>query len=189
MEPGTWGSVSNGGGRKPVPEVYVGAGSNVDPERHLGQALIALADRYGVLRLSPMYENSPVGFDGDDFLNLVIAFETDEPVAAVNASLAAIEAASGRTRESGKFSPRTLDLDLLLYGDLADPDGVGVPRGEILEYAFVLRPLAELSPDGVHPVAKRTFADLWSAFDKAGLDLRARPLGLIQGRGLATEAS
>jgi 2-amino-4-hydroxy-6-hydroxymethyldihydropteridine diphosphokinase len=160
----------------------------VDPERHLNQALIALADRYGVLRLSPLYENSPVGFDGDDFLNLVIAFETEEDVAALNASLAAIEAASGRTRESGKFSPRTLDLDLLLYGDLADPEGAGIPRGEILEYAFVLRPLAELCPDGVHPLAKRTFADLWSAFDKTGVDLRHRPLSVIQGSASATEA-
>jgi 2-amino-4-hydroxy-6-hydroxymethyldihydropteridine diphosphokinase len=160
----------------------------VDPERHLRDALIALADRYGVLRLSPLYENRPVGFDGDDFLNLVIAFDTDDDIAAVNASLAEIEAASGRSRESGKFSPRTLDLDLLLYGDLADPEGAGIPRDEILEYAFVLKPLAELCPDGEHPVAKRSFADLWSAFDKTGVDLRPRPLGIIQGEGPATEA-
>ena len=172
-----------------MPEIYVGAGSNVDPELHLGRALIALADRYGVLRLSPLYENSPVGFDGDDFLNLVIAFETDEYIPAVNASLAAIEAASGRTRDTGKFSPRSLDLDLLLYGDLSDPEVAGIPRGEILEYAFVLKPLSELCPDGEHPVVKRTFADLWSAFDKTGVDLRPRPLGLIQGHGPATEAS
>lgn len=171
-----------------MPEVYVGAGSNVEPERHLRRALIALADRYGVLRLSPLYENSPVGFDGDDFLNLVIGFATEDDVATVNASLAAIEAASGRTRDSGKFSPRTLDLDLLLYGDLADPEGAGIPRDEILEYAFVLKPLSELCPDGEHPLARRTYAELWAAFDKAGVDLRPRPLSVIQEEHPATEA-
>lgn len=164
-----------------MPEVYVGAGSNVRPETHLRRALVALADRYGVLRLSPVYENSPVGFDGDDFLNLVIGFDTDEDVAAVTACFSEVEAANGRERGEARFGPRTLDLDLLLYGDMVDEDGLGIPRDEILEYAFVLKPLSELVPDRRHPVDGRSYAELWSAFDKTGVELRHRPLELIGG--------
>ena len=169
---------SSGVGRRRVTEVYVGAGSNVEPERHLRAALIALADRYGVLRLSPLYENQPVGFDGDNFLNLVIAFDTDDDIVAVNASLAKIEAASGRARASGKFAPRTLDLDLLLYGDLADPEGAGIPRDEILEYAFVLKPLADVAPDEIHPEEGVSYAELWRRFSGERGGLREVPLDL-----------
>jgi 2-amino-4-hydroxy-6-hydroxymethyldihydropteridine diphosphokinase len=115
-----------------MPEVFVGAGSNVAPERHLAAGLLALAEHFGVLRLSPVYRNSPVGFEGEDFLNMVIGFETDEPVEAVAPTLSAIEAANGRTRTEAKFSPRTLDLDLLLYGDLVSrPEELQLPRDEI----------------------------------------------------------
>jgi len=149
-----------------MPEVYVGAGSNVTPQRHLAAGLVALAGHYGVLRLSPVYRNSPVGFAGDDFLNMVIAFETDEPVEAVGATLAAIEAANGRTRTESKFSPRTLDLDLLLYGDLViDADGLQLPRDEITRYSFVLKPLADLAGERLHPVLGRSFGELWAEFD------------------------
>lgn len=151
-----------------MPEVYVGAGSNVAPQRHLAAGLVALAEHYGVLRLSPVYRNSPVGFEGEDFLNMVIAFETDEPVEAVGATLAAIEAANGRTRTEAKFSPRTLDLDLLLYGDLViDADGLQLPRDEITRYSFVLKPLADLAGERLHPVLGRSFGELWAEFDES----------------------
>jgi 2-amino-4-hydroxy-6-hydroxymethyldihydropteridine diphosphokinase len=149
-----------------MPEVYVGAGSNVAPQRHLAAGLVALAEHYGVLRLSPVYRNSPVGFEGDDFLNMVIAFDTEEPVEAVGATLSAIEAAHGRTRTESKFSPRTLDLDLLLYGDLViDADGLQLPRDEITRYSFVLKPLADLAGERLHPVLGRSFSQLWAEFD------------------------
>jgi 2-amino-4-hydroxy-6-hydroxymethyldihydropteridine diphosphokinase len=151
-----------------MPEVFIGAGSNVEPRRHLGAGLRALAERFGPLRLSPVYRNSPVGFDGDDFLNLVIAFETAEPVEEVAASLAAIEDAHGRSRQGVKFAPRTLDLDLLLYGDLVTvTDGLQLPREEITEYAFVLKPLADLAGEERHPVLGRSYAELWENFDGA----------------------
>ncbi len=170
-----------------MPEVFVGAGSNVRPETHLRRALVALAERFGVLRLSSVYENSPVGFDGEDFLNLVIGFDTDEDVAAVTACFADIETENGRTRGEAKFGPRTLDLDLLLYGDLVDEDVLGIPRDEILEYAFVLKPLSELVPDRRHPIDGRTYADLWAAFDKTGVDLRHYPLELTGGTDPTTD--
>jgi 2-amino-4-hydroxy-6-hydroxymethyldihydropteridine diphosphokinase len=106
-----------------------------------------------------------VGFDGADFLNLVIAFETDDPVAEVAAALAEIEAANGRTRGEAKFAPRTLDLDLLLYGDLVvEADGLQLPRDEITRYPFVLKPLADLAGEQIHPVLGRSFAELWENF-------------------------
>jgi 2-amino-4-hydroxy-6-hydroxymethyldihydropteridine diphosphokinase len=149
-----------------MPEVYIGAGSNVDPRHHLRAGLVALADRYGLLKLSPVYRNSAVGFAGDDFLNLVIGFETDEPVGDVVRYLGDVEAANGRTRTEEKFSPRTLDLDLLLYGNLVGEfDGVELPRSEITRYAFVLKPLADLVPEARHPVEGATYADLWAGFD------------------------
>ena len=149
-----------------MPEVFVGAGSNVEPRRHLGAGLRGLAEQFGLLRLSPVYRNSPVGFAGEDFLNLVIAFATDDPVEEVAAALAAIEAANGRVRGAAKFAPRTLDLDLLLYGDLViDADGIQLPRDEITRYPFVLKPLADLAGERLHPVLGRSFAELWEHYD------------------------
>ena len=149
-----------------MPEVFIGAGSNIEPRRHLGAALRALAERFGLLRLSPVYQNRAVGFEGEDFLNLVIAFETDEPVGEVAAALAAIEAANGRHRGEAKFAPRTLDLDLLLYGDfVGEVGGIRLPRDEITRYAFVLKPLADLVGERRHPELGRSYAELWDDFE------------------------
>lgn len=149
-----------------MPEVFVGAGSNVEPRRHLGAGLRGLAEQFGLLRLSPVYRNSPVGFTGEDFLNLVIAFDTEDPLEDVAAALAAIETANGRVRGEAKFAPRTLDLDLLLYGELVlEAGGIQVPRDEITKYPFVLKPLADLAGERLHPVLGRSYAELWKQFD------------------------
>lgn len=151
-----------------MPEVFIGAGSNMTPHRHLAAGLKALAERFGVLRLSPVYRNRPVGFDGADFLNMVIALNTDDSVEEVAAALADVELANGRTRGEARFAPRTLDLDLLLYGDLvANGDGLQLPRDEITLYPFVLKPLADLAGEYRHPVLGRSFAELWRQFDGA----------------------
>lgn len=149
-----------------MPEVFVAVGSNVEPVRHLRAALAALADRYGLLRLSRIYRNAPVGFEGADFLNMVVGFDTDEPVESVARCLAAIEAANGRAQGEAKYAPRTLDLDLLLYGEMCGKAGdVQLPRDEITRYAFVLKPLADLAPEHCHPVSGNRYADLWGRFD------------------------
>lgn len=148
-----------------VVDVYVSAGSNIDPERHLRDACRRLEDKFGSLSLSSVYRTKAVGFDGDDFLNLVLSFSTDLDIHAVQAILGETELHGGRERCAESFVPRTLDLDLLMYGPaVIDDPTARVPRVDILKYAFVLAPLAELAPDLRHPVDGRTMSELWSAF-------------------------
>lgn len=151
----------------PVVDVYVSAGSNVAPGENLRLACRELTKRFGPLAISGIYRNPPVGFTGDDFLNLVLCFRTAEPPAAVVAELERLHVLAGRVRGPERFAPRTLDLDLLLYGDAILPErAIRVPREDILKYGFVLGPLAELAPDLRHPVTGQTMAELWAGFDQ-----------------------
>lgn len=136
--------------------------------------IAALRDAFGKVRVSTIYRCPAVGFDGPDFHNAVAAFDTAESVNEVAATLRRIEEAAGRERGGVKFSSRTLDLDLLLYGDAVLHDqGFDVPREEITRYAFVLGPLAELAPDHRHPVTGERFGRLWQESDPAGQPLVA----------------
>jgi 2-amino-4-hydroxy-6-hydroxymethyldihydropteridine diphosphokinase len=147
--------------------VHVSIGSNIDRERHIRAAVVALRERFGTVQLSSVYESEAVGFDGDNFLNMVVAFDTDLDVQAVAQALRAIEDEHGRVRSGPRFSSRTVDLDLLLYDDLVSRnDDLDVPRAEITKNAFVLQPLAEIAPEALHPVEGITFAELWQRFDK-----------------------
>lgn len=147
-------------------EVFVGIGSNIEPERHVRAALAGLEARFGALRISPVYRTRAVGFEGADFLNLVVAFVTEEDVHAVDAALGELEIAAGRRPGGRRFAPRTIDLDLLLYGDLVlEEQGLVLPRPEILKYAFVLKPLADLAGDRRHPLSGESYAEHWRRFD------------------------
>ena len=145
-------------------QVYISIGSNIDREQMIRSCIASLEEIFGELVKSSVYESISVGFEGDNFYNLVVGFSADEPVDLVN-KLRDIEQAHGRTREEKKYASRTLDLDLLLFGnqDLHER-GYDVPREEISRYAFVLGPLAELIPDEFHPTTGLTFADMWSEF-------------------------
>lgn len=156
-----------------MPDVYISIGSNVEREKNIPAALRALEERFGPLRLSSVYETAAVGFIGDPFYNLVAGFHTTESVEAVAAALSDIELRNGRSRAVEKLAPRTIDLDLILYGDLVRRHQKPyLPRGEVTRYAFMLEPLAEIAPDLKHPVTGETFAALWAAFDKTGLEQR-----------------
>lgn len=148
--------------------VYISLGSNIDRDQLTRAGVKSLQKHYGELQLSSVYESEAVGFVGEDFYNMVIALQTDEDVHSVFARLRQIEDEHGRDRTGPRFSSRTLDLDLLLYDELILHEGrLQIPRDEILERAFVLWPLAEIAPQRLHPVAQKTYAELWQNFDKS----------------------
>lgn len=158
---------------EPLVWACVGIGSNIEPEQNVRRALAELRRRFGALTISTIYVNPAVGFAGDDFLNLAVKFATALPVHELAAQLRAIEARHPARGEATKFTARALDLDLLLYSDLVlESRDVRVPRPEITRYAFVLRPLAEIAGDCLHPVLRVTLAELWARFDRSQAPLR-----------------
>ena len=150
-----------------MPLVFLGLGSNLRPEENLQLGVRELARRFSLVAVSCVYRNRAFGFEGDDFLNAVVSVETDKRADVVVDELNEIHALAGRERGPKAFVSRTLDIDLLLYGDEIIAE-CRVPRDDVLEYSFVLRPLAELAPGLRHPQTGRTMADHWAEHDHAG---------------------
>jgi 2-amino-4-hydroxy-6-hydroxymethyldihydropteridine diphosphokinase len=166
-----------------VAQVCISIGSNVDAEHNVLEALRRLQEQFGELRISPVYRTAAVGFDGDDFLNLAVCLQSGDDVHAVAHILKDIEDAMGRDRSQPKFSARTIDLDLLLYNNLVLDDGeVQVPRAEILQHAFVLKPLSDLLGNEIHPVTGRSFTELWGTMESAAKGIEKIQFDL--GKGL-----
>lgn len=156
-----------------MPQVYVSIGSNIERDQHIRAALVALRENFGALSVSTIYQTRAVGFEGEDFYNLVAGFTTEKDVHSVATALHAIEADQGRLRGAGKFAARTLDIDLLFYDDLVvNEPGLKLPRAEIIRYAFVLGPLAEIAGAQLHPTLGKSFATLWAEFAGDKTDLR-----------------
>jgi 2-amino-4-hydroxy-6-hydroxymethyldihydropteridine diphosphokinase len=154
--------------------VYVGIGSNIDRENSIRGAVRELTAHYGTLTLSPVYESKALGFDGENFYNLVAGFGSTESIERVKQTLSRIESQFGRVRQGRGFDARTLDLDLLLYGDTVRHDGqVDLPHPDIRRYAFVLRPLADIAPELRHPETNLGCAEMWRQFDGTGQEIRA----------------
>jgi 2-amino-4-hydroxy-6-hydroxymethyldihydropteridine diphosphokinase len=148
---------------------WLSLGSNQLPRQYLPRAIDDLRDSYGDLAISPVYESEAVGFAGENFLNLVVGIYTNQSALAVNQHLKGIEKRHGRLRSDNKFAARTLDIDLLTYGDqIIESDGMRLPREEILRYAFVLLPLSEVAGEEIHPEQGMSYRQLWQAFDPAG---------------------
>jgi 2-amino-4-hydroxy-6-hydroxymethyldihydropteridine diphosphokinase len=145
--------------------IYISMGSNCERETHLRAGVDALQALLGPLTVSSVVESAAVGFVGAPFYNLVVSADTDLPLSHLCERLRTIEFAHGRPLDAKKCAPRTLDLDLLLYGDAMVTQPVILPRDEIMTSAFVLWPLAELAPTLRHPIAGCTMAELWRAFD------------------------
>jgi 2-amino-4-hydroxy-6-hydroxymethyldihydropteridine diphosphokinase len=160
-----------------MPNVYVAAGSNIEPERHLEMAVRELERQFPGVRFSPWYRNRAVGFEGEDFINFVAGFAVDLTVGEVVARLHAIEALCGRTREAPRWAPRSMDLDVLLYGDLVCQEPhLKLPRPDLLRRAYMLGPLAMLAPEVMHPTEGQTIGELWDRFDRAAHPLvQVRP--------------
>jgi 2-amino-4-hydroxy-6-hydroxymethyldihydropteridine diphosphokinase len=166
-----------------MPRVFVAAGSNVEPERNLARAAAELVREFPGIEFSPWYRNKAVGFEGADFINLVVGFDTELSVHEVVAKLRAIEALCGRPREAPKWAPRSMDLDILLYDELVcDEPGLKLPRPDLLKRPFMLGPMADLAPDLKHPTAGATIGELWQRFDRAAHTMTRVPASFTSPR-------
>ena len=162
-----------------MPGVYLGLGSNIDPENNLRLGVRELSQRFGDLVISRTYQSSAVGFEGPDFLNLAVGLETSATPRDIHDQIDAIHKLAGRQVGAARLLSRPLDIDLLLYGDLiVEAPPVHLPRADILEYSFVLRPLVEIAPDLIHPEVGRSLQDLWEEFDATAQPLTPVDIGL-----------
>jgi 2-amino-4-hydroxy-6-hydroxymethyldihydropteridine diphosphokinase len=145
-----------------VVKIYLGIGSNIDPEKNIAEGLKSLDLLFSILDISPTYLAPPFGFDGDDFYNLVVCAKTDLSITEIVKTLRQIEFNHGRPEHAVKFSSRTLDIDLLLFGDYVGKiSEYKIPRSDIDKFDFVLRPLQEMAGRDIHPVSGKSFAELW----------------------------
>lgn len=157
-------------------EIYISLGSNIDRTRHVEKGLDALTALFGSLSLSSLFESDAVGFAGKPFYNMVIGTKTHLSLLEVTQALRAIEFDNGRSENAKKFSPRTLDLDLLLYDNVIAEQPAQIPRDEITKNAFVLWPLAEIAGQLVHPIMGKSYKVLWHEYDKSQQQLTKVPL-------------
>ncbi|MBT5484850.1 MAG: 2-amino-4-hydroxy-6-hydroxymethyldihydropteridine diphosphokinase [Gammaproteobacteria bacterium] len=147
--------------------VTLSLGSNLDAEINLTSCLDALLLSFNDLSLSSVFESESVGFDGDNFLNMVVGINTDLGLAELSVLLKEMEDKQGRDRSQPKFSGRTLDIDILTYENLTGEfNGIVLPRDEIIKNAFVLWPLSQINGKNKHPVLRQSYANLWADFDK-----------------------
>lgn len=143
-------------------------GSNVNPSSNVRRAVAALREHFAGLTLSSVYESEAIGFDGDNFLNLVVIAETDAELDQIKQYLKTLEDNLGRDRSGPRFSRRVIDVDILTYGDSDGSEAdLRLPRDEITRNAYVLWPLAELLPDTEHSPTGKTYAQLWEEYDKS----------------------
>lgn len=140
--------------------VFIGIGSSINRAENIRLGIEALQSEFGELQLSPLYESEAIGFSGVNFYNLVVKLHTDQNIVELIKKLKSIEKKHGRPEKTTKFTPRNIDLDLLLYDQQIDPE-IDLPRGEILKNAFVLKPLSELAPTLRHPILGETYQALW----------------------------
>ena len=154
-------------------QVYVGVGSNIDKHLHIPKVLKELKQQFGKLDISPLYQSPAVGFEGEDFYNLVVGLNTQMTPHQLHKVLRQIEANHQRVRVGeNQFISRTLDLDPLLFDDLQIKDDlVEIPNPDILRYAFVLKPLADIADDVIHPDLHKSIHQLWKEFDKSTLKM------------------
>lgn len=161
-------------GRDGTTRAWLSLGSNIDREKHIRAALLALRARFGALVVSPVYDCAAVGFAGNPFLNLVVGIDADLPVGALSTWLRQLEADNGRVRDKNiRFNDRSLDVDILTFGDVCGTvGGIELPRGEIVKHAFVLRPLADVAPDELHPALGISYRELLARKDFSTQSLR-----------------
>ena len=148
--------------------IFLSLGSNIQRQLHLSNALDSLAENFGDMIISSVYESIAVGFEGDSFYNLVVGIHSKMDINDIATLLKQIEDQNGRDRNAPRFGPRSLDIDILTMDDFCgEQDGITLPREEVLVNAFVLLPLSDVAPDVVHPVTGITFVEHWKRYDQA----------------------
>jgi len=153
-------------------QVFIGVGSNIDREENIRAGLRELRTQFSNVNISTIYETIAVGFEGDNFFNLVVGLETDLTPKELQDKLHEIESQFGRKRGGPRYVSRTLDLDLLLYDDVVcEEEGIQIPREDVIKFAFVLRPLSEIAGYLRHPVLGECYTDLWKAFKEHDQEL------------------
>jgi len=143
--------------------LHLNIGSNKNRRINIRLALNKLKSNFTDITVSSIFESPAEGFVGSNFYNVGVNAKTKNNINEVVGILHDIENSLGRDRSLPKFSSRIIDLDLVLYNDAIDED-LKVPRRDILKYAFVLAPLAELNPEDIHPQKGISFLNLWKEF-------------------------
>ena len=144
-------------------KIHINIGSNQDREVNIVGAIDFLKLNFSDIKISDIFESPSAEFDGDDFYNVGVNATTQLCIEDVNAVLKSIEKTFGRDRSQPKFSSRIIDLDLVIYDDIIAPEQ-NLPRDDIMIYSFVLAPLAQLSGNDIHPIERKTYQQLWQAF-------------------------
>jgi 2-amino-4-hydroxy-6-hydroxymethyldihydropteridine diphosphokinase len=158
---------------------YISGGSNIEPEKHLLRAAHELKRSFPGARFSRCYRNRAIGFEGPDFINFAAELPVQGDATALRTELQRIEALCGRAPDAPRWAPRSMDLDVLLFGDeVFSLPGLIVPRPDLVRRAFMLGPLAEIAPTVVHPRELQRLDVLWQQFDRAAHPLIAIELDL-----------
>ena len=145
---------------------YLSLGSNLNRQAHLSCAVRYLKATFGRVMCSPVYQSAAYGFDGPDFYNMVVAFESAFTPLALKKWLRNLEYACGRSREQIRYSNRTLDMDILLADGLVlKHKSLRLPRPELTQRAYVLKPLFDLAPERMHPETEQRIAEIWQQLD------------------------
>ncbi|MFA0441220.1 2-amino-4-hydroxy-6-hydroxymethyldihydropteridine diphosphokinase [Vibrio sp. 10N.286.49.C2] len=156
---------------------YIGVGSNIDRRKHIVAACRELELLSQDTAFSPVYASESYGFSGNEFYNLVVRIKTSHTAASLSAALKEIEVKWGRELGAKKFQNRTLDLDILLFGNEISQKKPILPREDIFKYSFVIQPLYDLAPDLVIPQDGRTVTQIWQAMSDP-VELRTIDLNL-----------
>ncbi len=162
--------------------VFVGVGSNVDPELHVARALARLDEGVGLLRVSTFYVTAPLRRPADPpFVNGVVEVRDTLAAAPLKALLGRIETAEGRRRGTHRFAPRSVDLDLLLHGDSVSTSPP-LPHPDVTTRPFVAVPLLELAPELTVPGSGVRLAGIAEALPPWPMAPSARLTSLLRRR-------